>query len=56
MRIIPAKIWDFLCDRMERAYCDVCIQECLGLRWRQQVQVITATLAVTGHFSRTAGI
>jgi hypothetical protein len=33
-------------------YCDTCISERLGLKWRQQVQLITATLAVTGWFDR----
>jgi hypothetical protein len=33
-------------------YCDTCIQERLGLKWRQQVQLITATLAVTSGFKR----
>jgi hypothetical protein len=33
-------------------YCDSCIQEHLGLKWRQQVQLITATLGVTGEFRR----
>lgn len=37
-------------------YCDDCVQERLGLKWRQQVQVITATLAVTGSFDRRMGI
>jgi hypothetical protein len=33
-------------------YCDTCIQERLGLRWRQQVQLVTATLAVTNGYAR----
>jgi hypothetical protein len=36
-------------------YCDSCIQERLGLKWRQQVQLITATLAVTDSFKRDIG-
>jgi hypothetical protein len=36
-------------------YCDTCIQERLGLKWRQQVQLITATLAVTDAFKRDLG-
>jgi hypothetical protein len=51
-RSIPERIRDFLVDRRGRAYCDDCVQQRLGLKWRQQVQVITATLAVTGLFSR----
>jgi hypothetical protein len=36
-------------------FCDSCIQERLGLKWRQQVQLITATLAVTRAFKRDLG-
>jgi hypothetical protein len=49
---VPQKINDFLLQRQERMYCDTCIQERLGLKWRQQVQLITATLAVTAGFRR----
>ena len=56
VRTVPEKIRDFLCDRMGRPYSDSCAQEQLGLRWPPQVQVIMATLAVTGHFVRTPGI
>jgi hypothetical protein len=49
---IPQRISDFLSQRQERMYCDSCIQERLGLKWRQQVQLITATLAVTSAFCR----
>jgi hypothetical protein len=49
---IPQRISDFLSQRQERMYCDTCIQERLGLKWRQQVQLITATLAVTATFRR----
>src|SRR5262245_21630822 len=52
-RSIAEKIRDFLCDRAGRAYCDDCVQERLGLKWRQQVQMITSTLAVTEWFVRT---
>jgi len=51
-RCIPEKISDFLVQRPGRWYCDSCIQERLGLRWRQQVQLVTATLAVTQSFAR----
>jgi hypothetical protein len=54
-RYIPEKIRDFLIERPSRRYCDRCIQERLGLRWRQQVQLVTATLAVTGSFARRRG-
>jgi hypothetical protein len=51
-RTVPERINEFLLRRPGRAYCDGCIQERLGLRWRQQVQLVTATLAVTGAFKR----
>jgi hypothetical protein len=49
---VPERISEFLAQRGERMYCDTCIQERLGLKWRQQVQLITATLAVTAAFKR----
>ena len=52
VRTVPKRINDFLLERKGRSYCDACIQERLGLKWRQQVQLITATLAVTGSFQR----
>jgi hypothetical protein len=54
-RSVPQKISDFLVRRQNRMYCDTCIQERLGLKWRQQVQLITATLAVTDSFRRDLG-
>jgi hypothetical protein len=51
-RTVPKRISDFLLEREGRVYCDACIQERLGLKWRQQVQLITATLAVTGAYDR----
>jgi hypothetical protein len=51
-RSVPERIKDFLTVRQGRMYCDSCIQERLGLKWRQQVQLITATLAVTELFER----
>jgi hypothetical protein len=54
-RSVPQKISDFLVRRQSRMYCDTCIQERLGLKWRQQVQLITATLAVTDSFKRDLG-
>ena len=54
-RPVPEKISDFLVRRQGRMYCDTCIQERLGLKWRQQVQLITATLAVTESFKREVG-
>jgi hypothetical protein len=55
MRSVPKRISDFLVERQGRMYCDTCIQERLGLRWRQQVQLISATLAVTDLFQRETG-
>ena len=49
---VPERIGHFLVQRSGRGYCDTCIQERLGLKWRQQVQLITATLAVTDAFTR----
>jgi hypothetical protein len=54
-RTVPQKINDFLVRRQGRLFCDTCIQERLGLKWRQQVQLITATLAVTETFKRDLG-
>jgi hypothetical protein len=51
-RTVPHRINDFLVERKGRSYCDACIQERLGLKWRQQVQLITATLAVTEGYER----
>jgi hypothetical protein len=49
---LPEKISSFLTKRRGRMYCDTCIQERLGLKWRQQVQLVTATLAVTEGYAR----
>lgn len=51
-RNLPQRISDFLVRHQPRQYCDACIQERLGLRWRQQVQLVTATLAATDLFER----
>jgi hypothetical protein len=51
-RTLPEKVSAFLVRCSGRKYCDTCIQERLGLRWRQQVQLVTATLAVTSSFER----
>jgi hypothetical protein len=51
-RTVPHRIHDFLVERKGRSYCDACIQERIGLKWRQQVQLITATLAVTDGYDR----
>src|ERR1700730_2427715 len=55
-RTVPKKVSDFLVRCSGRKYCDSCIQERLGLKWRQQVQLITATLAVTPLFEREPGL
>lgn len=52
-RTVPERVNEFLVRCAGRAYCDHCIQERLGLRWRQQVQLVTATLAVTSGYRRS---
>jgi hypothetical protein len=52
-RTVPERINEFLVRCAGRAYCDHCIQERLGLRWRQQVQLVTATLGVTSGYRRS---
>jgi hypothetical protein len=54
-RTVPEKVSEFLSRCTGRRYCDSCIQERLGLKWRQQVQLVTATLAVTRSFAREFG-
>jgi hypothetical protein len=52
---VPERVRDFIVQARSAAYCDGCIQDRLGLKWRQQVQLITATLAVTDSFRREPG-
>jgi hypothetical protein len=52
---VPERVKDFIVQAGSAAYCDGCIQDRLGLKWRQQVQLITATLAVTDSFRREPG-
>ncbi len=52
---VPERVRDFIVQTGSAAYCDGCIQDRLGLKWRQQVQLITATLAVTDSFRRKSG-
>jgi hypothetical protein len=52
---VPQRIKDFLVRGQGHRYCDDCIQEQVGLRWRHQVQIITATLALTRWFERDMG-
>jgi hypothetical protein len=54
-RCVPERVRDFLAERPGRRYCDACIQERMGIKWRQQVQLVTATLAVTPFFCRDRG-
>ena len=49
---VPERVKEFLAGREGEMFCDSCIQEHLGLKWRQQVQLITATLGVTRDFKR----
>jgi Domain of unknown function (DUF4118) len=53
---VPARVKDFIVQSAGAAFCDGCIQDRLGLKWRQQVQLITATLAVTHSFRREHGV
>ncbi len=52
---VPERVKEFIAHAGEATYCDGCIQDRLGLKWRQQVQLITATLAVTKSFKRAQG-
>ena len=52
---VPERINSFLVEHKDEPYCDSCIQQWLGLKWRQQVQLITATLSVTPRFRRDRG-
>jgi hypothetical protein len=54
-RTVPERIGEFLVVHEHAMYCDQCIQDQLGLKWRQQVQLVTATLAVTPLFQRVSG-
>jgi hypothetical protein len=54
-RTVPERIAEFLVSHECAMYCDQCIQDQLGLKWRQQVQLVTATLAVTDLFQRDSG-
>jgi hypothetical protein len=54
-RTVPERIAEFLVGHASAMYCDQCIQDQLGLKWRQQVQLVTATLAVTNLFRRDSG-
>jgi hypothetical protein len=54
-RTVPERIAEFLVGHEQAMYCDQCIQDQLGLKWRQQVQLVTATLAVTNLFQRDSG-
>jgi hypothetical protein len=54
-RNTPQKVFGFLSVRQGHPFCDACIQMRLGLKWRQQVQLVTMTLAVTPLFERAQG-
>jgi len=47
---VPEQISHFLSQHANYGYCDACIQERLGLKRRQQVELVTATLSITGEF------
>src|SRR5262245_3133825 len=52
---VPERVKEFIIHSDGATFCDGCIQDRLGLKWRQQVQLITATLAVTDSFARAPG-
>jgi hypothetical protein len=52
---VPGRVKEFIVHSGGATFCDGCIQDRLGLKWRQQVQLITATLAVTDAFRREQG-
>jgi Domain of unknown function (DUF4118) len=54
-RTVPERVAEFLVGCDYAMYCDQCIQDQLGLKWRQQVQLVTAMLAVTSLFRRDSG-
>jgi hypothetical protein len=58
LNVIPeyaAKDFQFSVRTSGHGFCDGCIQIRLDLKWRQQVQSVTMTLAVTPLFDRTQG-
>jgi hypothetical protein len=52
---VPERVAHFVTDMSGCPYCDACIQERLQLARVQQVQQITASLAMTDKFSREDG-
>jgi hypothetical protein len=54
-RTVPEKVSEFPVRCVGQKYGDTCIQERMRLKWRQQVQLITATLAMTPWFERETG-
>jgi hypothetical protein len=53
-RSVPQRICDFLVGDGQM-YCDPCLRKHTGLKWREQVNLVTATLAVTPYFKRSDG-
>ncbi len=53
---VPERVVDFLRKRKGSSFCDDCIAEQLKLKKRQEVQPITATLALCSDFSRDKDI
>lgn len=49
---VPEKVTKFLIERPHQLHCDSCVQQSLQMKWRQQVQLVTGTLAATGLFKR----
>jgi hypothetical protein len=52
---VPEKIVGFLRKHRTQAVCDDCLFKELDLKQRQEVQPVTATLALCSGFSRLKG-
>jgi hypothetical protein len=52
---VPQRVFQHLRKNRRVAFCDGCIAKKLGMPGPQQVQPITATLALTPGFTRETG-
>jgi hypothetical protein len=53
---ITERVKSFLCERDNVPYCDDCIKHSLGLKWREQAQSVTGSVAGTESFIRSKGL
>jgi len=53
--VVPEKVVEFLRANKGVDFCDDCISKQLSLKRRQQVQAVTATLALGSGYTRKAG-